>query len=102
MRKEVEKHCRSFPYQLYKKLRPDVAKAIGDDDQALIKHYLKHGAKDNVPIQETLNNLSVVVLPTHWQQAMPEIFMNWRNLMHSMKQRNQDLSSQNQSNKNKH
>ena len=50
----------SFPYQLYKKLRPDVAKAIGDDDQALIKHYLKHGAKDNVPIQETLNNLSVV------------------------------------------
>ena len=58
---EVEEALhRSFPYQLYKKLRPDVAKAIGDDDQALIKHYLKHGAKDNVPIQETLNNLSVV------------------------------------------
>ena len=50
----------SFPYQIYKTLRPDVEKAYGDDESALIAHYLKYGVKEKVPIQETLSNLSVV------------------------------------------
>ena len=49
----------SFPYLLYTQLRPDVLKALGNDKQALVNHYLKYGIKNNIPIQENLDKLSV-------------------------------------------
>ena len=47
----------TFPYLLYKQLRPDVLKVLGNEKQALVNHYLKYGIKNNVPIQENLDNL---------------------------------------------
>lgn len=49
----------TFPYKLYKQLRPDVLKVLGNDEKALLNHYLKYGIKSNVPIQDSLENLSL-------------------------------------------
>ena len=44
----------SFPYSLYKQLRPDVVESLGEDEKALINHFLKYGIKNDIPFKETL------------------------------------------------
>ena len=35
-----------FPYDLYKIVRPDVARKLGADEPALLEHFLKHGDRE--------------------------------------------------------
>lgn len=50
-----------FPYDLYKTIRPDVARKIGSEEDILLNHFLRHGDKEmNIKalIQENINSFS--------------------------------------------